>query len=445
MIKKHIDYIKMILGGIILLQVIITIISRNYIGIVWTKLSIINYILYNLIIIKKKKIENILFLGIILTLSMQVVGVYIIENEVIYLYELSKWSYFKNSLPELVLINLIFEFVLLKNKKNKDFFYREKYLFSNKIEIICYIYILYFFFKVIKMPYFELNIDRFIYRKLFFNKIEYIFWQLYPIVFIILANNFINFKSRVKNILMIGIIFLILFLSGSKFGDFLHLSIFFGWFYIGKRENRKNLKKIVRKIGVILILILTLTYFHKKLLYNYSYGYYLNNYFKQRIAQQGQLWWGTYDKKLLGSLQEFKQEFSKKNEESFEIKKQAGIWKIMLMNAPEDKIKKKFETGSSYTASTQATLNYYLGLGGNIVFFIFVGSGIRKIYLLFFYQVSNNYLEIIRLIAFYKINRIFYAMIGASNFNHLINFNFIIYIIILYFFPRITKNKKKEF
>ena len=341
------------------------------------------------------------------------------EIKVIYLYELKKYSFFKGSFPELILIYIIFFYslfyflkkdIIKKNILKLTKCDKNLKLLEYIIFFIILIYNFYFLQKTLQAPYYKLNVDRFVYNKIMFTKIEFFFFRLHPLVIMILSYFYLNIRRLIIKlcvVLNIIIIFLILFLSGNKFGEFISLVfyvflILLPLFY----KNIKKLKKMFKILLTMLSVIILLTYTHKKMYdsnYNFNKFY---NYVIQRGAQQGQLWWGTYDKKYEGSVKEVILELKNGQAKYLynkQINEQTGIWKIMLLNAPQQIVEDKYESGSRYSCSSKASINYYFGLIGNIIFSILSARLFSFLYTFFYMKYNNILLEILKYFLFLKL------------------------------------------
>jgi hypothetical protein len=226
---------------------------------------------------------------------------------------------------------------------------------------------------------------------------------------------------------------------GSKFGEYIAAIYFFMIFFLFYFNKIKHVKKLLNYFLISGFLILIITFFHRNVLYHKLNVF--NQYLYQRIAQQGQLWWGTYDKKLNGNLKEALAELTYKSEYKYnmDIQNQNGIWKIMLLNAPKEVVETKFENFSRYTASTRASLNYYFGLLGNCIFHILVAKLIKKLFDFLLIETKNTVTTIVKILIFYKMLRMTLFFIFMSDFHIFLEINGIIALISFVLFQVIIK------
>lgn len=432
----------------IVFQIIFVILNFIFPTEVLAYISFFNYILFILYSYKNYFIElNISFLLLFIT-SLQIFGCLIVEINIIYLQELKKYSFFKGSLPELILIYIVFFYCL--------FYFLEKDIIKknilkidnckNSLKILEYLvlfliilYNIYFLQKTMITPYYELNVDRFNYNKIIFDKIEFFFFRLHPLVIMILSYFYLNTKKlifKLSIIINIIIVFSVLFLSGNKFGEFISLIfyiflIFLPLFY----QNIEKLKKKFKILLIIFLAVMSITYIHKK---NYDPNYNFKkfyNYVIQRGAQQGQLWWGTYDKKYEGNLEEVILELKNGKDRYLydkKINEQTGIWKIMLLNAPQHVVETKYESGSGYTCSSKASINYYFGIIGNIIFSIFLAKLFSTLYTFFYRKYDNILLVILKYFLFLKLNGRITTLAFMSDFWVLSDIKTVILLIMAY-------------
>lgn len=443
-------------------QIIFVILNIIFPTEVLAYISLVNYLLFILYNYRKYFLEfNIGSLLLFLT-SLQIFGCFIVETSIIYLPELKKYSFFKGSLPELILIYIIFFYSLfyflhkviikkdiLKIRKNKI-----NLKISEKLIIfLIFLYNIYFLYKVVKTPYYELNVDRFNYNEIVFNSLEFFFFKLNFLIVILLSNVYIRTKKvLVKIFIVINIIILILvlFLSGNKFGEYITIMfmiflVFLPLFY----KNIKNLKKIFKKLLIGFLTVIAITYMHKKMYdtnYNFNKFY---NYVIQRGAQQGQLWWGTYDRKYKGNIEEVILEIvngKAKYQYNKKINEQTGIWKIMLLNAPQQVVEAKYESGSRYSCSSKASINYYFGIIGNIIFSIILAKLFSLLYKMFYTNYNNFLLTIFKYFLFIKLNGKLMSFGFMSDFWILLDIKTLILLIVAYIllkYKNLTVKRRK--
>jgi len=98
-----------------------------------------------------------------------------------------------------------------------------------------------------------------------------------------------------------------------------------------------------------------------------------SEFFFNRTAQQGQLWWSTYGHYAGGQgFNDFSDELSSFSFGDKAIREcvgaQYGIYKIMYLNAPSDVVNAKLMSGSRYTEAAYPSTYYYFGPIGTLAF-----------------------------------------------------------------------------
>ena len=412
-------------------------------------LSIALFFLF-IIIMCKERIEMVsLNILIIFLTFLQIVGVFIIETTKIYLNEIAQWSFFKGSLLEIIIITTFFWYFLIKKRRYFNLNIEKKKKKCDKLIIyILLIYSFYFFFKVLLKPYYIVNVDRFMYKKLYFNSVENILFNLNGGIILYLTTNIFIKKNKKIYIILLIINLLFIFMSGGKFGDFL-FPLGLAYLYVIPEyfnRNKKIYKLILRFISGV-ILILSITFFHALFLNKTNFITSVKNfyiYFLQRGAQEGQLWWSTYEKKYKGTLNEFFNEFIPQNSSNYydsnkKLVDQKGILKVMLLSTPEKIIKKKFEMGSRYSSSTNASLNYYFGVIGNIIYLFLISKLLKLFYNIFYKKIKNELLNFLNLLLLMKFYMKIHELISMSAFSIIFYWKTIIVVLGLIIIRKIDK------
>lgn len=98
-----------------------------------------------------------------------------------------------------------------------------------------------------------------------------------------------------------------------------------------------------------------------------------SEFFFNRTAQQGQLWWSTYKNYAGGQgfngISDELTYFSFGDKAISEcVGDQCGIYKIMYLNAPSDMVNAKLASGSRYTEAAYPSAYYYFGPIGTLAF-----------------------------------------------------------------------------
>lgn len=316
------------------------------------------------------------------------VGVFIIENTDIYLYELRAQSEDYNSLWVLSWVHFIFIVCLyifdnvfdnkFVNKMSKD---KERWIYKGKDIgdiILIFVGLGFILISLILLVLVmkngtahQLKIDRFEYGDRFLHgfwgSLNNIISYIVPVIALLLIK-----KYKLISFVMIGLYFVYLFFIGVKFGTFLTSVCFLlPVFFI---ENKKvDIKKIVGIIVLLVVALLGVVFVFNRMVYDAEAGGNIA-YLKDRGAQQGQLWWAVYGDY---ESQDYHVGEFVKDELGIIVNSQAkenynhGIYKVMKITAPSNVVEAKIETGSTYAYSTQASLYYYFNYIGLFVFDVF--------------------------------------------------------------------------
>lgn len=374
-----------------------------------------------------------------------VVGVYICENFNLRLSELDIVSFYSGSFPLIVLGWFVFlctlffldsKYPLSLNSKSYPIinFKLGQIDLSVKrvVPIIFSCLTLILLVRVGGHPFFLEGIDRFIYQERYLQGIwrQIVGWAslCLPIIIYIIG------KERSKfNLLGLVLYLIFLFLTGEKFGGFWNVIVTGCIIYSIYSQNydKRILYDILIKVLIGFICLLTILLVHRSL--NYDSSWQSNtNYFLQRTAQQGQLWWKTYnsEKDKPFKLNELNDEIKTYFELSDDNIKDYNhaIYKIMRLTTPPDIFDKKLESGSRYSTSTFATVYYYFKELGVIFYGIVGATCFWAIMRAFMYSVQHLYL-----IEMYISGRLLfdsYAALTQSEFNLLLSYKSLIYIVI---------------
>lgn len=368
-----------------LLLIFLTVIMFAYISLrtnyFFHTLVLFIYIFYLIWLYISHKKFFLIFIFMIIYMASNILGVYVIEiNPNMYLNELLKFSSNNNSLFLIIIYHMLFTEVLrylYKKFSFSDIQYDTKNLKLIKlVGIAILLLVVILFVNVIKNPYFLLGVDRFFYEEYYLNsfivKINNIVFYLLPITTCLIL------YSKNKIDLLIGyttISFFSLYLIwiGHKFSMLLIIGYFILLglnFMINDKMINKYLGRFFSIIAVLLILVLV----QSSIVYDRDKDENLN-YLNARLAQQGQLWWAIYgneskqktiDKNLNDEVKTFYQ--IKDNENN---RLNAGMYKVMREVIPENLfLQKIYSKKSRYAYSTPASIYFYFGAIGMLVFSI---------------------------------------------------------------------------
>lgn len=408
----------------------------------------------------------------IFTCLFMIIGLYLCNKNGIYLYEIEKYSHYNGSFSIAVIYFIIyFVFLILFDsffeKKFKYFYESEKNNNYNFFLILMFLIELVSFMSVINKPSFLLNVDRFGYSKYFLNpiisKIQSIFICLSPALLLPFFKK--NKKSKKQIIFIILIILILFFLygvwTGNKFG------LFFNIFYLifsplavllgnkGLKENEYRCLKIEEnnlikfKFNIIkiisfafIILLVTIAPYYVLRNIEFSSG------LLKRTAQQGQLWWATYD--LMHNNEKHISEISDEIEaikildfsDSKNYNYSYGVYKIMKLVTPNYIYSNVINNGYRYSAQGIEISYYYFRYFG-----IIVHSILRAFFeallvnLLIKYLFSKRLLE---MIITSKFIIIFHSAFSQGDIYLLFSKSTIIMFMMLIFLEMMYKKKIKE-
>ena len=141
----------------------------------------------------------------------------------------------------------------------------------------------------------------------------------------------------------------------------------------GENLSKVKLRKLLLKLFLVFCALIMILFFHRYLSNSSNFA----DYFYQRVAQQGQLYWKVYKDENEGRTHfnsiESETETFFRLDNSIEDRYNYGIYKIMKLTTPQPRFWRKIDNKSSYTASTYASIYYYYKEIGMIVFSVFIG------------------------------------------------------------------------
>lgn len=377
-------------------------------------------------------------------LTGNILGVYVIENSNLYLTELNINSAYAGSLPLLVIAWSLFLIILLVldmlfpvNTKCNSMEFR---IVFKGFRINCFELLQYFMLLLVAIlwlhlwrnPYYLEHMDRFAYHLTYVTGgYKRIFaWCVYCVPAVCYMAIKKHSKIAVLDLVLYGAL---LFWTGEKFGGFFNIVLNIGLIYsiYGEGYSSEDIRKILFKFMIVFIALLSIVFVHRGLNYNSSIDEEFA-YFKQRMAQQGQLWWRTYsiDKDHDMRFNELDSEintFFETNDFNEKYYNHA-IYKIMRFTTPLDMFWRKIDSGSRYSSSTFASFYYYFKELGVIVYSTIGAIVFWFFHRMFIYSIKNSYL--IETLISAKLLTVCYAFFSQSEFNFLFSIRTIVYIVI---------------
>ena len=399
---------------------------------VFSYVSLLLYIAYWIYLYCFDKTYFVKYLAFVFAAVGTVTGVSVIELlPEQYLPEMVCRSHFSGSLPLLIFSYWIFLYVLElreyryeKNLKIDINFLNTKHakqLINLFASASCLLFLILFgYIATHTVPAFILKVDRFIFGINF--KMPWIIdkirnYSTFTLIFPLLA---LIYGNR-----LIGILSVLLYSAyniwiGEKFGALFSLLCILLIVLYNKiiSFNPKVLKKAIRIVlMVFLVLIFTAVSIYSAV--NVSEPY---EYFATRTAQQGQLWWKTYD--LYGVSihpDEFVNEINaflegdKSNQESIGAKN--GIYKVMYLCVPESLATAALSNGSRYTQADYAVMYYYFGIPGVIIYSVLMGLIISGIVNAFINALQKkDYIKAMIHLRFFMLIRTSFSMFTFGSF-----------------------------
>lgn len=236
---------------------------------------------------------------------------------------------------------------------------------------------------------------------------------VFPLLALVYAN-------RIVAIVSIFLYCAFNFWVGEKFGAFFTLMcimlivMYNKIVLIDQKKLRKYLTVI---IGVFIVLVVVAVAIMSSLTDSNPY-----EYFTQRTAQQGQLWWRTYDL-YSGTAHpnEFVNEINAFVEGEKSVRESVwannGIYKVMYLCAPESVVSSRLAGGSRYTQADYAVMYYYFGIPGVIIYSIIMGLIISCIVNSFIHAVQiKEYIKAVIYLRFFIMIRTSFSMFTFGGF-----------------------------
>lgn len=315
-----------------------------------------------------------------------ILAVFILENGSIILR--GKQAYHYGSFPTYCLGWIVFWGVIIfceinkkiKNSETKN--YNEIKPSINTIKnlkiisyfVICWMLIC--FISIVYKPYFLYGIDRFQYNKEFMPQLVS---RSLPYLYAFIPIPLMLRKEEKKlSYLYCGIFILLDFWCGEKFTGLI-LIFYLIMLTINpiciSEEMIKYTKKIIKIIGVLIILLFGIVIVQQFVLGLKMSD--ISNYFENRIAAQGELWWLTYAKDANQGTH-----FDEISDEINVLINQPvgkmsdyyfGIYKLMKLFMKADWVKYALTNGVRATESTRATFYYYGKIPGLIIGQLLIG------------------------------------------------------------------------
>lgn len=387
-------------------------------------LSVAVFVIDLLFLVKYKKKFIFKYCVIILNLCLLLLGCILIEFfPRVFLVELQSFSYFNGAIAFLSLfLTLMVSSLLIFDERYEKPGYNHQMLeikleknkaFINLCAAIVLLLFLLLFSQVVLHPAFSMGVDRFVYAQLY--KVDGVIGKIETEAPLLLVFSLLAILYGNKIIGISGVITYILYFlwTGNKFGPFLTLiNVFVLVFYNRFTTlNKAKIKRLFRILIIVFACIISFALYFAISTENYSAIAYL----QQRGAQQGQLWWKSYEVIKNFHPEEFLNDFFSQITTDFSLEKGTGlnfgIYKIMYLCAPSWMVTDKLATGSRYTQAGYACAYYYFGIVGAIVFSIFYAYLFCHILNKFIFNLRNrDYIAALIFLRFYFISETAFSM-----------------------------------
>lgn len=323
------------------------------------------------------------YFAFVFVVAANVLGCFVVETFDVYLYEVSAQSEFSGSLPLLIfsrwlfLVCLVaFDWLFARNRSDgsEEIRYPEgtsRWVWLRWLNVIAAGLIIVSFIHVLPYPSFASGLDRFFYAE----EVNGGVWGKisnnlgYLVVLPVLAFRFQ--KSRLG---LVGMVLYLLFLfwTGHKFGGYFDFVYILLLVYFDKISLLKTATLVKCLFAIVLAtgLLVGFAAFANSLVSSKDSAQFIAD----RAAQQGQLWWKTYDQ-LNGEYhpEEFYKEIEAISSAPADIKNNIGadygIYKIMYYTSSDPTIiDGKLATGSRYSEAAYPLMLYYFGPLGACLF-----------------------------------------------------------------------------
>lgn len=389
------------------------------------------------------------YIYIFISGTLYIIGVYLCNISNVYLYEISQYTKYNNSLSIALLANsLMISFCFFGNSLKVNDKYNEQRNSSEEkgSNILYYVSIIIIMLELVtifqlltKGSSRSLGIDRVVYSREILSgftlKMKNNLILALPIFYLSEGKN--------KNKLLAGYVILytvILFISGEKYGPYIRLFYLLMVLY---PQIFKYIKKRIYIVAFVFLLTIGVVYIQYSSLYGYTRVEFIN-YLQNRLCQQGQVWWAVYGNTntSLNHFNEFKYEIKACLHNTISTQyPYAGQWKMMYIAANGSVlVLSRIKNMIPFTMTTMASIYYYFGVVGLIILYAAFGY----IYYLLIGRVipmiknSNVIVGILSI----KVFIMFEYLITASNMSDIFSLKGIAFILLLIICKGFSKKYK---
>lgn len=346
--------------------------------------SVAVFVLYLLYLVLHRGELFVKYLAFIFAICANILGCVISEFGQVPLKELMTTSFFVGSLPLLVFSRWLFIAVIIlcddKWSKGIPVLRSEKRVQKQKwivtASVIILVASLGLFLQVVLKPSFVLGLNSFAYSQMY--GVSGLWATLANVLSYLIVIPAMAIRQGNKRLGWSSIICYVLFLlwTGNKFGNFLNVTSILLIVFYDQIMNKGS--AFIKKMAVTCLAITVLLVGFSLVAYSFTSNNNPVAYLLERTAQQGQLWWRTYDLYSGGlHVSEFENEVAaivdQKEGAANNIGSSNGVYGVMYATAPASLIDAKLASGSQYTEAGYAAAFYYFGPIGSCVFSVIMG------------------------------------------------------------------------
>lgn len=344
-------------------------------------IALVTFLVYLAYLLVRRPQLYLLYLYVFFNIVINVLGAAVCEYSSLYLNELRVDAHFVGGLPLLILGRWAFVAVLVvgdmiwntKTGKQENRSVEDSWILrlaALGVALVCTA----MFASIATKPAFLLHVDRFTYKANYLPKLVdrlsnvMIFGAIVPILAIRRGDRMCKVLGTV------GIVAYLLFLvwAGHKFGYLFYCFVFaLVVYYDDIVELMKRTKvQLLSSVLVVMAMLAMFAFISTKSTFGVTSPV---EYFSSRLAQQGELWWRTYEV-TRGEFhpEDFTNEidalFMNRSSPSEYVGSKDGLWGIMYLTAPAEVVTSKILSGSFYTECGHAVMYRCFGEIGVLLF-----------------------------------------------------------------------------
>lgn len=392
------------------------------------------YALYLWVLFVRDKKFVLEFFWVVTMATLNIVGAFCCD-EGLFLVELEYSSWYANAVAPLVFLYVLFfmtiEFYRLSREKFASPGDSENAgsRISQLILLVGVVMAVYLFLQVVRNPYFVAGTLRLDYASQYMSSFS-VSLRTYLPMFIPIAVMEFKGGRRFLPIVFFAAVAAFYFLEGDKFGVY-----FFAAYIVAltllPSISEKTIDRVILCLFVFFWLLIGIVYVQRMLLFDNSFSEFVEA-ISQRLAQQGEVWWSVYRQMSGGILfpgdpsSEIGAILNPESQSLYDF----GQWKMMNVACGYSEYSAyRIAAGNPFTATTTASLFYYFGFPGTVVFYAVFGylyaAVIRNASLSFSGQ------RILESIIYVKLISILGNILFASDITYLLSIQGAVYLLAL--------------